>query len=245
MYRFANPTRFMNVLERWVWLAWLGAAGLLAVAMYLIIFRTPPAALHGEMIRVLFVHVPSGWMSQFCYYLMVISSFMSLIWRHPLADITTMATAPIGMVFAALVLFTGSIWGHEAWGTWWVWSDNRVTSTFVLFLQFIAYLLLVHAFDDPARGRRIGAYFVIAGIANVLIVKWGVEWFNSLHQSASVDKDGSSIAGQYLWQLVLMVLACQISFFGLVVARMRVELDRLRLRQIEAGSRRRQLVETF
>lgn len=235
----------MNVLERWVWLAWLVAAGLFLLALYLIAFRTPPAALHGEMVRMLFVHLPCAWMALFCYSIMTVSSFTSLIWRHPLADITTMGTAPVGMVFTALTLFTGSLWGHVAWGTWWVWSDSRLTSTFILCLQFIAYLLLVHAFDDPARGRRIGAYFVIAGIANVLIVKWGVEWFNSLHQSASVTKGGSSISSQYGWQVWLMTLACLMSIVGIVASRMRVELDRLRLRQGEARLQRKRLVETF
>ena len=245
MYRFANPTRFMAFAERWVWIAWVVTAVLLASALYLIVYDTPPAELHGAMVRMLFIHVPSAWMALFCYSVMAVSSLVSLIWRHPLADITAMATAPIGAVFTALALFTGSLWGHEAWGTWWVWSDNRMTSTFVLLLQFIGYMLLVHAFDDPGRGRRFGAYLVIAGIVNVLIVKWGVEWFNSLHQSASVDKDGSSISGEYGWQLLLMTLACQVSFVGLVVARMRVELDRLRIQQTAARLRRQQLTATF
>ena len=245
IFRFANPTRFMGFAERWVWILWVLSLAALGYGLFLIATATPPSELHGHNIRLLFVHVPSAWLALFSYSAMAAASLVGLIWRHPLADVFAMAAAPLGAMFTALALLTGSIWGNAAWGTWWMWSDSRMTSTLILFLQFVAYIVLVNSFDDPARGRRVGAWLIIIGIANVFIVKYGVNWFNSLHQQASVDASGSSISGVYLRQLFSMLIGFNLLFVALVIGRMRVELDRLRLAQRRAKQKRQAITAGF
>jgi heme exporter protein C len=153
MQRFANPNRFMRLSARVVpWLA-ASTATLFAAGLYLSLIVSPPDYQQGESVRIMYVHVPSAWMALFCYVGMAVAAAVGLIWRHPLADLTAKATAPIGAAFTFLALVTGALWGKPMWGTWWVW-DARLTSMLVLFFLYLGYIALNNAFDDAARGAR-------------------------------------------------------------------------------------------
>ena len=153
MQRYANPTRFMRLSARLVpWFAGATAAAARG-GLYLALIASPPDYQQGESVRIMYVHVPAAWMAMFCYTSMAAASAVALIWRHPVAELTAKATAPIGACFTFLALLTGSLWGKPMWGTWWVW-DARLTSVLVLFFLYLGYMALESAFDDPARGTR-------------------------------------------------------------------------------------------
>src|ERR1700742_991744 len=176
----ANPHRFM-AFSRWA------APCLGAVATALIVVGlwmgavAPPDYQQGEAVRIMFVHVPAAWMATFVYASLALSSAVALIWRHPLADIAAQSAAPLGAGFTLLCLVTGSLWGEPMWGTWWVW-DARLTSVLVLFFLYLGYIALVHAFDDPTRGARAGSLLALVGVVNLPVIKFSVDWWNTLHQ---------------------------------------------------------------
>src|SRR5437868_5161119 len=189
MHRFANPTRFMRLSA--AALPWLGrlTAVLLAAGLFLALFVAPPDYQQGETVRIMFIHVPAAWMALFVYATMALSSAVALVWRHPLAELAAREAAPIGAGFTFACLVTGSLWGQPMWGTWWVW-DARLTSVLVLFFLYLGYLALVHAFEDETRGARAGAILALVGVVNLPIIKFSVDWWNTLHQPASVVKLG-------------------------------------------------------
>ena len=221
---FANPTRFLRLSA--VLLPW--SAGLtlvlLAAGLYLGLFTSPADYQQGESVRIMYVHVPSAWMAMFCYTSMAISAATGLIWKHPVADLVCKSTAPIGACFTFLALFTGSLWGKPMWGTWWVW-DARLTSVLVLFFLYLGYMALVNAFDDPNRGIRASSILVLVGFINVPIIKFSVDWWNTLHQPASVVKmGGPSIDASMLWPLGLMALAFTFYYVWVLLLRVRGEI---------------------
>jgi len=189
MHRFANPARFLRISN--VVLPWAaGATVVLMIAgLYLSLFASPADYQQGDTVRIMYIHVPSAWMALFIYTNMAISAAVGLVWKHPLADLFTKAAAPIGAGFTALCLITGSLWGEPMWGTWWVW-DARLTSVLILFFLYLGYMALVNAFDDLARGAKAGAILVLVGVVNVPIIKFSVDWWNTLHQPASVVRMG-------------------------------------------------------
>ena len=169
---------------------------LLAVGLYLG-FTAPEDFQQGITVRIMYIHVPFAWLSMMCYSLMALSALGTLVWRHPLADVALKAAAPIGAVFTALALVTGSIWGKPMWGTWWVW-DARLTSVFVLFLMYLGILALTRAIDDPAKSARAAAIITLVGFINIPIIKFSVDWWNTLHQPASVFRlDGPTIDAEH------------------------------------------------
>ena len=224
MHRFANPARFLRISN--VILPW--AAGLTVVLMivglYLSLFASPADYQQGDTVRIMYIHVPAAWMSLFVYTNMAISAAVGLVWKHPLADLFTKAAAPIGAGFTALCLITGSLWGEPMWGTWWVW-DARLTSVLILFFLYLGYMALVNAFDDPTRGAKAGAILVLVGVVNVPIIKFSVDWWNTLHQPASVVRmGGPSIDPSMLWPLLMMGLAFTAYFVTVVLLRVRSEI---------------------
>jgi heme exporter protein C len=245
LHRFANPARFMRLSA--ALLPWCGAAAavLLALGLYLALFVAPPDYQQGEAVRIMFVHVPAAWMASFVYALMAVASAVALIWRHPLADIAAESAAPLGAGFTLLCLVTGSLWGERMWGSWWVW-DARLTSVLVLFFLYLGYLALVNAFDEPGRGARAGAILALVGIVNLPIIKFSVDWWNTLHQPASVFRlGGPTIDASMLWPLLIMALGFMLFFVTLLLIRMRTALldakiRALRLAEVErhAGARR-------
>ena len=230
MQRFANPARFMRLSA--AILPWCAAATalLLAVGLYLALFVAPPKYQQGEAVRIMFVHVPAAWMASFVYATLALSSAVALIWRHPLADIAAQSAAPLGAGFTLLCLLSRSLWGEPIWGTWWVW-DARLTSVLVLFFLYLGYIALVHAFDEPVRGARAGAILALVGIVNLPIIKFSVDWWNTLHQPASVFRlGGPTIAASMLWPLLIMALGFTLLFVTLLLIRMRTALLAAKIR---------------
>jgi heme exporter protein C len=228
--QLANPTRFLALSARV--LPWLVAASaiVLAVGLYLSLFVAPADYQQGDSVRIMFLHVPAAWLAMFCYTLMALSSIGSLVWRHPLADVSAKAAAPIGAAFTFLALFTGSVWGKPMWGTWWVW-DARLTSVLVLFIMYLGLIALWRAFDDPGRAGRVAAVLTLVGFVNIPIIKFSVDWWNTLHQPASVMRlDGPTIHPSMLWPLLVMAIGFTLLFLTLHLAAMRTEIFRRRVR---------------
>ena len=224
MHRFANPARFLRISN--IVLPWAAGATvvLMIVGLYLSLFASPSDYQQGDTVRIMYIHVPAAWMSLFVYTNMAIAAAVGLVWKHPLADLFTKAAAPIGAGFTALCLITGSLWGQPMWGTWWVW-DARLTSVLILFFLYLGYMALVNAFDDPTRGAKAGAILVLVGVVNVPIIKFSVDWWNTLHQPASVVRmGGPSIDPSMLWPLLMMGLAFTAYFLTVVLLRVRSEI---------------------
>ena len=233
MHRFASPTFFMRYSAAILpWAVRLTAA-LIAIGLYLALFVAPPDYQQGESVRIMFVHVPSAWMALFVYTGMAVASAMALIWKHPLSDIAARASAPIGACFTFMALVTGSLWGKPMWGTWWVW-DARLTSMLVLLFLYLGYMALADAFDDPARGAKAAAILALVGFVNVPIIKFSVDWWNTLHQPASVVKlGGPAIHLSMLAPLLIMVAGFTSFYVAVLIMRMRTEIVGAKLRSLQ------------
>ncbi len=228
----ANPTRFMKFSARVQPWLWSSAALVLAVGLYFAVWDSPVDYQQGETVRIMYIHVPAAWLAMFCYTMIAASSLGTLVWRHPLADVSARAAAPIGAAFTFLALLTGSLWGKPMWGTWWVW-DARLTSVLVLFLLYLGLMALWRAFDDPARAARPGAILALVGFINVPIIKFSVDWWNTLHQPASVFRlGGPTIDTSMLIPLLIMAIGFTLLFLAMHVAAMRNEIMRRRVRAL-------------
>jgi heme exporter protein C len=234
----ANPTRFVALAGRL--LPWLTAAAVLVLAAGLYMsFAAPEDFQQGTTVRIMYIHVPFAWLAMLCYTVMAVSALGTLVWRHPLADVALKSAAPIGAVFTALALITGSIWGKPMWGTWWVW-DARLTSVFVLFLMYLGIIALTRAFDDAGRGAWAAAIITLVGFVNIPIIKFSVEWWNTLHQPASVFRlDGPTIDPSLLWPLLVMAVGFTLLFFALHLTAMRTEIARRRVAAMRRLAARR------
>lgn len=228
LHRFANPARFMRLTD--VVLPWLSAAAVASLVIGLTMaFRAPPDYQQGETVRIMFIHVPAAMMGMMCYACMALASAAALIWRHPLADVAAQAAAPLGAGFTLLCLVTGSLWGAPMWGTWWVW-DARLTSVLILFFLYLGYIALANAFDDPERGARAAAILSLVGVINLPIIHFSVNWWNTLHQPASIVRmGGPTIDPSILHPLLVMALAFQLIFLALWILRTRTALVRAKI----------------
>jgi len=238
MFNFlANPVRFNRVADRIMpWAAGLTAI-CLGLGLWYALFASPPDYQQGETVRIMYVHVPSAWMALFVYSFMAIASAVGLIWRHPLAHLSAQAAAPIGACFTFLCLATGSLWGKPMWGAWWVW-DARLTSVLVLFFLYLGFMALHNAFDDPARGEKSAAILSLVGFVNVPIIKFSVDWWNTLHQPASVVKmSGPAIHASMLMPLLLMAVGFTLFFFCVLIIRIRALLLARRARALMMANR--------
>lgn len=219
----ANPTRFLALAG--ALLPWLAAfsAILLAVGLYLS-FSAPEDYQQGSTVRIMFIHVPFAWLSMMCWGVMSLAALGTLIWRHPLADVAAKAAAPIGACFTLLALITGSLWGKPMWGTYWVW-DARLTSVLVLFIMYLGVIALTRAMDDASQAARAAAILILVGAINIPIIKFSVDWWNTLHQPAAVFRmGGPTVDGSYLWPLLTSALGFTVLFFTLHLAAMRNEI---------------------
>ena len=225
MHRFANPARF-NRLANAI-LPW--SIGIMAIAfsygLYQALVVSPPDYQQGETVRIMYLHVPSAWMSLAVYVVLATASFVSIVWRHPLADIAAKASAPVGAAFTALALFTGSLWGKPMWGTYWVW-DARITSYLILLFLYLGYIALWQSIEDKQKAARAAGILAMVGIINLPIIKFSVDWWNTIHQPASVLRmDGPTIDSSMLIPLFTMFIAFHAYFITLLLWRMKAELN--------------------
>jgi heme exporter protein C len=212
----------------------------LAIGLYLALFVAPPDYQQGESVKIMFVHVPAAWLALLAYLVVAAASAVALVWRHPLAEIAAQAAAPVGAAFTFVCLVTGSLWGRPMWGTWWAW-DARMTSVLVLFFLYLGYIALVNAFDDMSRGARAGSVLALVGVVNLPIIKFSVDWWNTLHQADSVFRmGGPTIDPSLLWPLLIMALGYLLLFKTLLLVRMRTALNERKARALwlAAGPRR-------
>ena len=239
MHRFASPARFQRIAEPLLpWLAFATVATF-ALGLWWSLVASPADYIQSETVRIMYVHVPAAWMALATYATLAVASAMALVWRHPLADIAAHAAAPLGAGFTLIALVTGSLWGKPMWGTWWVW-DARLTSVLILFFLYLGHIALTHAFDDPQRGARAASVLAIVGAINLPIIKFSVDWWNTLHQPASVFRmDGPTIDAAMLGPLFAMAAAYLLFFLTLLLVRMKAALlaARLRARQIDRAMR--------
>ena len=233
MHKFANPARFMRIAEPILPWTSVGALAATLLALYFGIFDSPADYQQGETVRIMYVHVPAAWMALFTYTVMALASGSFLIWKHPLADLSAQAAAPIGAGFTAIALVTGALWGQPMWGTWWVW-DARLTSVLILFFLYLGYMALVNGFDDPERGSRMGAILALVGFVNVPIIKFSVDWWNTLHQPASISRlDAPAIDPSMLTPLLLMAIGFKLFFISILILRIKTQLLEKRIRSIQ------------
>jgi len=228
----ANPSRFLAVVEPA--LPWLAGVTALALALGLnqALFVAPDDYQQGATVKIMFLHVPSAWLSMFCWALMSVAALGTLVWRHPLADVAGKAAAPIGAAFTFICLVSGSLWGRPMWGTYWVW-DARLTSVLVLFLMYLGVIALWRTVEDPSRAARAAAILTLVGAINLPIIKFSVDWWNTLHQPASVLRlGGPAIHPTILAPLIVMAIAFALLFVTLHLAAMRNEILRRRVRTL-------------
>ena len=236
----ANPTRFQAIAKPVRPLCLLVSVLCFGYGLYLSLFASPTDYQQGEAVRIMYVHVPAAWLGLSSYLGLGICALFYLVWRHPLADIAACAIAPIGAGFAGITLITGSLWGYPIWGTWWVW-DARLTSMLVLFFFFIGYIALANGFERRERGARMAAILALIGCINLPIVKFSVDWWNTLHQPASILRSGGvAIDGSMLWPLMMMFAGFQAFFIWIVLHRMgwMLAMRKLEARQNSRGRAR-------
>ncbi|EJF91232.1 heme ABC transporter permease [Bartonella tamiae] len=234
----ANPSRFMSLSK--TAMPWLIAiTSILLIVGLFFAFRAPADYQQGITVRIMYIHVPFAWLSMFCYIIMTASAFGTLVWRHPLADVALKSAAPIGAIFTALALITGSLWGRPTWGTWWEW-DARLTSVLVLFFIYLAIIALSRAFDDVSKGAKASAILTLIGFINIPIIKFSVDWWNTLHQPASLIRSGgSAIDPSMLWPLLTMAIGFTFLLLTLHLASMRTEIIRRKVHNLQRMAARR------
>ncbi|MGB0696773.1 MAG: heme ABC transporter permease [Rhodospirillaceae bacterium] len=238
MHAFANPARFgriSKIIQPWV----IGLAViLLGIGFYWGLVVAPPDYQQGDSVRIMYLHVPAAWMGLFCYTFIAGASAVFLIWKHPLADLAARSAAPLGAAFTLICLISGSLWGKPMWGTFWVW-DARLTSMLVLLFLYVGYMALASAFDDPTRGSKAASVLALVGVVNIPIIKFSVDWWNTLHQPTSVMRlDGPTIDPALLWPLLVTALGFKAFFIALVLIRIDGEIAATKIRamrMVEAG----------
>ncbi len=183
---FANPNRFLKIYGQLLPVIIVTAIGTLAAGIYYALFASPQDYQQGEMVRMMYLHVPAAWLSLMLYVSMACCNLCGIIWRNPFGYLVAEAIAPVGLLMALICLATGSIWGKPIWGTWWVW-DARLTSMFVLAVLYFTYIIFLHSFEHKPLAQKFGAYLTLIGCVNLPIIKYSVNWWYSLHQPSSIS----------------------------------------------------------
>jgi heme exporter protein C len=224
--KLANPTRFMELSGKILpWLC-LAAALPLIYGLYLG-FQTPPDYQQGQTVKIMFIHVPSAWLAMMAYGVVAMSSFGLLVFRHPLADVSAKAAAPIGAAFTLLALVTGSLWGKPTWGTYWQW-DARMTSVLILFFLYLGLMALRSSIEDEALAGKMTAVLALVGVVMLPIIKYSVTWWNTLHQPAGVLK--GALDQVFLMPLIYSAVGFSLLFFAMHMKGMRNEILRRRVK---------------
>ena len=215
----ANPTRFTRLARALLPVMKLITILCFGFGLYWGLVTSPADYQQGDTVRIMYIHVPVAWLASSSYFILALCALFYLVWRHPLADIGARAVAPVGAIFAALTIITGALWGKPTWGTYWVW-DARLTSMLVLFFFFIGYMALAGGFENRKRGARPAAILALVGAINLPIVKFSVDWWNTLHQPASLLRSGGvAIDASMLWPLLTMFAGFQAFFIVIVLMR--------------------------
>lgn len=232
MHRFANPARFQTLANAILpWTLGLTILGF-GLGLYYALFNSPPDYQQGESVRIMYVHVPAALMAEGVYVFMAVASAIFIIWKHPLAALAAKSAAPIGLVFTGLALITGSLWGKPMWGTFWVW-DARLTSVLVLLFLYLGYVALWQVMDDATKAAKTSSILALVGVVNIPIIKFSVEWWNTLHQPASIVRlGGPTIDGSMLTPLFLMITAYAFFFITVLIWRLQGELAQRKLEKI-------------
>ncbi len=224
--KLANPTRFMYLSGKI--LPWLAGAALLCIAYGVLLgFQTPPDYQQGETVKIMFIHVPAAWLAMMGYGLVAVSSFGLLVFRHPLADVSAKSAAPIGAAFTLLALVTGSLWGKPTWGTYWQW-DARMTSVLILFFLYLGLMALRSSLEDEALAGKLSAVLALVGVIILPVIKFSVDWWNTLHQPAGVMK--GALDPVFLQPLLISAIGFSLAFFALHMQAMRNEILRRRVK---------------
>jgi heme exporter protein C len=224
MHKYASPKNFYPLAGKLI--PWFGGitALLLGIAVYVGLFASPPDYQQGDTVRIMYIHVPAAWMSMFIYAVMAGAAAVALVWNVKLAEVAASVCTPIGASFTLLALVTGSLWGKPMWGTWWAW-DARLTSELILFFVYVGIMALQASIDDPRRAARAAGILTLVGVINLPIIHFSVEWWNTLHQPASVGRFGRpTIAPSILIPLLLAAVAYTFFFFTVALMRMRSEI---------------------
>lgn len=227
--QFVNPGFLANYIKPLT--PWSGGISiiLLLVGLWFSLYQSPIDYQQGNAVRIMYIHVPSAWMSMGIYSFIALSSFFGLIYGHITAFTLAKAAAPIGATFTAICLISGSAWGKPMWGTWWVW-DARLTSVLILFFFYIGYIVFSKSFNDFSKGEKFSSILAIIGLVNLPIIKFSVDYWNTLHQPASISKFGApSIHIDMLIPLLIMFLAFIFIFIHLLMIRFQLELNNRRL----------------
>jgi len=236
MHRFANPGQFLRVSA--ALLPWVSAGAIVCLATGLIwgFVFAPPDYQQGEAVRIIYIHVPAAWMAMFIYTCIAAASASALIWRHPLGDLIARAASPLGAGFTFIALVSGSLWGKPMWGRFWVW-DARLTSMLILFFLYLGHMALLNAFDDNQRGNKAAAILALVGFVNVPIIKFSVDWWNTMHQPESIFRAGGpTIYPTMLWALMVMIVSMTLLFLAILLMAMRNEILRRRVRSLELAA---------
>ena len=236
MIALANPSRFLLFSARAI--PWLVAATFLALGAGLMLgLASPPDYQQGTTVKIMFLHVPAAWNAMMVYGLIAVASLVSLVNRHPLADVAARAAAPLGAGFTVLGLVTGSLWGRPMWGAYWVW-DGRLTSFLLLLVIYLGYIALWNAIEDETRAARLCAVLALVGAVNLPIIEFSVDWWTTLHQGESILRAGGPvISAVFLWPLFLSAAGYTLLFFCLWLIRIQSGILARRLRAEIAGVR--------
>jgi heme exporter protein C len=223
MHAFANPAKFLRLARPLTAIFGIGGALLIAFGCYAGLVMTPPDYLQGDSVRILYIHVPAAWLSMAGWSGIAIASLAQLVWRHPLSGVAARAIALPGAMFTAICLITGAIWGRPTWGTYWQW-DGRMTSVLVLLFLYIGYIALASNSSERGSVSRVTAIYGLVGAINLPIIKYSVQWWNTLHQAPSITLRGSAISPELLWPLSFTVVGFSFLLGAIVLMRMRAIL---------------------
>ncbi len=231
LFRYANPHNFMRLSGAVLPFTAIGAALALIAGIYFS-FSVPPDYQQGTTITILFIHVPAAIMAMVAYSSIAVCSLLSLVWRHPLSDTAARAAAPLGAMFTVMGLITGALWGKPMWGAYWVW-DARLTSFLLLLFIYLGYMALWSAIEDEIKAARAAAILALVGAVNIPIIKFSVEWWNTLHQGETITT--GKLASVYVPALLTMMLGYFLLFITLWMVRIRTAILERRARNLMQG----------
>ena len=223
-FQYAQPTYFLRMATRIRPYFGVLTLILLTFGLWLSLIHSPMDYQHHNAVRIMYVHVPASWLALSTYAVMAVAHGLGHVYKHPLCDLMAIAIAPIGLCFTILSLITGALWGKPMWGAWWVW-DARLTSMFILLLLYCAYMIIINSYDSKTSGLRVGGVLCMIGVINLPIIKWSVNWWNTLHQPASIMKLSSpSLHNDFLLPLAVMAGGYLSLFIWLAIIRLEKEI---------------------